>query len=168
MNKKVAITGHTSGIGKALFDRLIPNAIGFSRSNGYNIQDSKDRTRIIKESANCDIFINNAHAGFGQTYLAIDLFREWKDKTKTVVNVGSKIAERFTLPDDKLDLLNYQAEKITLKEMSIRLNSPTCKVHYRWFGYVGTETILIKYPNFTPSDYITVDQAVDIILKDII
>jgi hypothetical protein len=30
-----AITGHTKGIGKCVFDRLSPNIIGFSKSTGY-------------------------------------------------------------------------------------------------------------------------------------
>ena len=33
---KIAITGHTKGIGKAIAD-LYPNVIGFSRSKGYDI-----------------------------------------------------------------------------------------------------------------------------------
>ena len=161
---KVALTGHTSGIGKAIFERLSPNAKGFSRSTGYDINNYADRVRIIEEATDCDIFINNA-SGNGQTYLAIELFRKWKDTNKIIINVGSKIAEMFVLPDDKLDQLQFQAEKIMLKEMSKRLSSPTCKVYYKWFGYVGTENILAKHPNLT--NYITVEQAVNIILKDI-
>ena len=48
---KYAITGHTSGIGKALYENYLPNAIGFSRSNGFNI--STDIRKIIHESKNC-------------------------------------------------------------------------------------------------------------------
>ena len=39
-----------------------------------------------------------------------------------------------------------------------------CKVEYKWFGYVGTEKILKKYPHFTSLDYISVDAAANIIL----
>ena len=66
---KIAITGHTQGIGKCAFERLSPNIIGFSKSTGYDITKFNDRKRIIEESKDCDIFINNANAGFGQTYL---------------------------------------------------------------------------------------------------
>ena len=162
---KIAITGHTQGIGKQAYDRLCPDIIGFSRSNGYDITNSNDRKRIIEESKNCDIFINNANAEFGQTLLFLELFNSWRYQNKIIINVGSRIAEIKTLPDNRQELLKYQAEKLILKEMSIRVHSPVCKVKYRWFGYVGTEKILKKYPHFTKNDYITIDEAVDIILS---
>jgi hypothetical protein len=159
------ITGHTAGIGKRLYERLSPDAIGFSLSSGYDITDINDRKRIILETRNCDVFINNATAGFGQTLLFLELFQEWKnDPTKTIINVGSRITEIKILPPNRQELLKYQAEKLILKEMSDRVIG-LCKVKYRWFGYVGTEKILKKYPNFTEADYITEDQAADIILS---
>lgn len=166
---KYAITGHTGGIGKCAFNRLSPNIIGFSKSTGYDIKNPIDRKRIIKESINCDIFINNATDEFGQTLLFLELFQEWKnDPTKTIINVGSKIAEIkygvTLLYSDTQDLLKYQAEKLILKEMSTRLIG-RCKIKYKWFSYVGTEKIIKKYPNFTEKDYITENQAVDIILS---
>jgi hypothetical protein len=159
-----AITGHTAGIGKCLYERLNPNAIGFSLSTGYNITNPIDRQRIINESKDCDVFINNATAGFGQTLLFLELFDVWKDQPKTIINVGSRIAEIKILPRDRQDLIKYQAEKLILKEMSNRVIG-LCTVKYRWFGYVGTDKILKKYPHFTESDYITENKAVDIILS---
>ena len=159
-----AITGHTAGIGKRLYERLTTSAIGFSLSTGYDITNSIDRRRIIIESYNCDVFINNATSGFGQTLLFLELFHEWKNQNKTIINVGSRIAEIKLLPNHRQDLLKYQAEKLILKEMSNRV-SGICTVKYKWFAYVGTEKILKKYPHFTTMDYITEDQAVNIILS---
>jgi hypothetical protein len=161
---KIAITGHTSGIGKRLYERLHPNIIGFSLSTGYDITNPNDRQHIITEAKDCDVFINNATAGFSQTLLFLELFDVWKDQNKTIINVGSRIAEIKILPKDRYDLLKYQAEKLILKEMSYRV-SGICKVKYKWFAYVGTEKILKKYPHFTLTDYITEDQAVDILLS---
>jgi hypothetical protein len=162
---KYSITGHTAGIGKRLYERLSPNAIGFSLSSGYDITRFDDRKKIILESKNCDVFINNATAEFGQTLLFLELFQEWRDDpTKTIINVGSRIAEVKMLPFDKQDLLKYQAEKLILKEMSSKVIG-RCKVKYKWFAYVGTEKILKKYPHFVENDYITEDQAADIILS---
>jgi hypothetical protein len=160
---KYAITGHTSGIGKNIFEKLSPDIIGFSKSTDYDITKFIDRQRIIQESKDCDIFINNAHDGFGQTLLLIELFREWKNLDKTIINVGSRISE-IILPDNRLDLLYYQSEKLILKNMSQRLIGK-CKIKYKWFSYVGTEKILKKYPHFTQDDYITEDQAAKIILS---
>lgn len=163
---KYAITGHTSGIGKRFFERLSPNVIGFSKSTGYDITSPSDRRRIINEVEDCDVFVNNANAGYGQTLLLIELFKAWKDQKKTIINVGSRVAE-MTLPISRLDLLHYQSEKLLLKEMTNKIQSvkSECVVKYKWFGYVGTEKILSKYSNFTTNDYITEDQAVDIILS---
>jgi hypothetical protein len=162
---KIAITGHTQGIGKRAYDRLCPNIIGFSRSNGYDITKSDDRKRIIEESKHCDIFINNATSEFGQTLLFLELFNNWRHQNKIIINVGSRIAEIKILPDNRQELLKYQAEKLILKEMSSRVHSSVCEVKYKWFSYVGTEKILKQYPNFTKTDYITIDEAVDIILS---
>ena len=162
---KYAVTGHTQGIGKSLFNRLTPNCIGFSRSTGHDITNASGRREIIKQSQDCDVFINNATAGIGQTLLLIDLFNEWKYTDKIIINVGSRIAEYSTAV--AYDLLSYQAEKLILKEMSVRLQGlEKCDIRYCWFGYVGTEKILQKYPNFKyPADYITEDEACDIILQ---
>ena len=56
---KISITGHTSGLGQALFNHWSNaghNLTGFSLSNGFNID-----TDIEKISdAEFDVFINNA------------------------------------------------------------------------------------------------------------
>ena len=54
---KIAITGHSRGLGRALAKCLSVNfeVIGFSRSNGYNIANIHE---VIKDSLDCDIFIN--------------------------------------------------------------------------------------------------------------
>jgi hypothetical protein len=162
---KYAITGHTSGIGKRVYERLSPNIIGFSRTNGYNIQLPDDRQRILNAVQDCDVFINCANDGFSQTLLFLELHDRWKsDCNKTIINVGSRIAEVKCLPANRSELLKYQAEKLIIKEMSARVTGQ-CKVNYRWFGYVGTLAILAKYPHFTEVDYISEDSAVDIILS---
>jgi short-subunit dehydrogenase len=163
---KYAITGHTQGIGKSLFDRLTPNCIGFSKSTGYDITIKDCRRDIVKQSHDCDVFINNATAEMGQTLLLIELFNEWKDTNKVIINVGSRIAE-FSTAVNHYNLLSYQAEKLILKEMSSILQGlEKCDIRYRWFAYVGTEKILKKYPHFKyPTDYITEQEACDIILN---
>lgn len=163
---KYAITGHTQGIGKSLFNRLSPNCLGFSKSSGYDITKKVDRLNIIRQVKDCDVFINNASDGLGQTLMLTDLFYEWKDLARVIINVGSRIAE-IKEPIWESKLLEYQAEKLILKEMALKLTGiSNCKIEYKWFGYVGTEKILKKYPTFTyPNDYITEEEACDIILN---
>ena len=162
---KYALTGHTQGIGKRLFERLSPNVIGFSKSTGYDITRPDDCRRIVAESLDCDVFINNAHRPYSQTLIFINLIKEWKDREdKTIINVGSRITD-LIVPDSAFDLLEYQASKIVLKEMTYKVPNVKCKIKYKSFGYVGTEAILAKYPHFTEKDYISLDEACDIILS---
>ena len=163
---KYAITGHTSGIGKAISES-VTNFIGFSKSTGYNINEHIDRKRIIKQCNNVDVFINNAHDTFGQTYMLLDLFHEFKDTNKTIINVGSIIAEDKTVLKNYEHLLEYQIQKKSLRTLHndlVNLDT-TLNLKYVYFGYVGTERILQKYPNMSPTEYITVDNAVSIILS---
>jgi len=164
---RYAITGHTQGVGKRAYERLSPDIIGFSRSTGYNINDPVSRKKIVDLSYDCDVFINNATDNFAQTYMFLDIVEAWYDKPeKTIINVGSRIAEVRLLPESHRHLSYYHAEKLALKQFSNQYSlSAKCKISYRWFAYVGTEKILRKYPHFTPNDYITEDQAVDIILS---
>jgi len=82
---KIAITGHTSGIGKALYDYYSVNneVIGFSRSNGYNLPNSL--SDVIEESKGCDLFINSCYADGVQ----IDLFRGLVDHVGKMIVMGS-------------------------------------------------------------------------------
>lgn len=160
---KIAVTGHTAGIGKCLFERLSPNVIGFSRSNGYDITIEQDRQRIVEAVRNCHVFVNNANSGFGQTLMFLDVFNSWaNDPTKVIINVGSRIADCI-LPTDRYDLLRYQAEKTILKTMSFRVKGQ-CRIKYHSLGYVSTEKIKLKYPTL-PDGCISEDQAVDLILS---
>jgi len=164
---KYAVTGHTEGIGAGLYNRLEGNCIGFSRANGYDITVPDDRLKILHESADCDVLINNAFAGFGQSELLLDAFYHWGDTNKTIINVGSRIAEGSLPSSVNKGLLSYQMHKASLKHLCTDLNNYGCNlnIEYVWFGYVGTQKILDKYPNMSTKMYISVDEAVNKILE---
>jgi len=88
---KIAITGHTSGIGKAIYNAFPPSeVIGFSRENGHNITDVFHRDKIIKEVEDCDVFINNAHEEFAQVHMLNELYQKWQySKNKLIINIGT-------------------------------------------------------------------------------
>jgi NADP-dependent 3-hydroxy acid dehydrogenase YdfG len=91
---KIAITGHTQGIGLALakkFEELGHTVQGFSRSNGYDISDDSNLDRIVSDSDSCDIFINNAMHGYAQTKLLYKIHSNWLDQNRMIVNMGSKV-----------------------------------------------------------------------------
>ena len=52
---KVAITGHTKGLGKESSKRF-DAALGFSSSNGYDVSDDFGRVKIMHEIKDCDVF----------------------------------------------------------------------------------------------------------------
>ena len=87
MTKKIVITGHTSGIGKAIFDKFTEvschKIIGMSRSNGYDIE--KDFDKIVEEASGADFFVNNAYRDGQQ----LKLFHALKDKVNMMVVMGS-------------------------------------------------------------------------------
>jgi len=128
---KIAITGHTKGIGLALaegFKKQGHKVIGFSRSNGYDIVNPKNVDKIIKKSADCDVFINNAYSGnftsvmegFIQTDLLLKLHQLWRGQSKKIVVIGSSLSEvyRSLHPDTeeaKYGLLMYETHKISLE-----------------------------------------------------
>jgi hypothetical protein len=87
MEKKIIITGHTHGVGKAIYDKFkeisCREIVGMSRSNGYDIE--KDFDKIIAEAEGCEMFINNAYCEQRQLHLVEAL----KDKVDMMVVMGS-------------------------------------------------------------------------------
>ena len=95
---KIAITGHTSGIGAATMNLLKSQGhkvLGFSRHNGWDFTDKETRKEFIEEldDAKFDCFINNAYPhkfyqsmeGFFQVELLNKAWLLWekkKDKKK--------------------------------------------------------------------------------------
>lgn len=87
---KCIVTGHTSGVGKAIYDHFLSkgwDVRGMSRSNGYDISINQDR--IVSETIGCDIFVNCAYASDAQT----ELLDKLKDKVKSMIVVGSVAAD---------------------------------------------------------------------------
>lgn len=85
---KIGITGHTRGLGKSIYDKLIKfhDVIGFSRSNGFDVQNV---SKIINNENQLDVFINNVYYGTQQSNIFIEFFEKWKDLEKTIININS-------------------------------------------------------------------------------
>jgi hypothetical protein len=83
---KAVITGHTRGVGKALYDSLKAaewEVVGLSRSNGYDIE--LDFDKVVEAATGADLFINNTYRDKQQTKLVHAL----KDKVGKMVVMGS-------------------------------------------------------------------------------
>lgn len=95
---KIAITGHTKGIGKEIFEYFQSQGhtcIGFARSNGYDIGLKEDRERILTETLDCDIFVNNACVltDNSQFILLRAKHAQWLKTNKIIINVSSKAGD---------------------------------------------------------------------------
>jgi NAD(P)-dependent dehydrogenase (short-subunit alcohol dehydrogenase family) len=113
---KVAITGHTKGIGLALANIFKHNGhevVGFARTNGYDISKVESRTEIINQVADCDIFINNAHAHFSQCDMLFELWNSWQGQKKKIINLSTSYIQRHEISTRDIA---YKTAKVALED----------------------------------------------------
>jgi NAD(P)-dependent dehydrogenase (short-subunit alcohol dehydrogenase family) len=149
---KIAVTGHTKGIGKAIADLYYTDeVVGFSSSNGYDLSDSTTVDKIITSSINCDIFVNNAYHGTAQVDIFEKLLTHWNnDPTKTIVNINSRTI--YNPPNQR----QYTADKKLLRGSAvtaIRDFNRKCRIININPGYVKTDmtsSVHDQYKMLTP------------------
>lgn len=136
-NRRLAVTGHTSGLGQAIY-QLYPSSVGFSRSNGYDISNADDRARIINQSSQCDVFVNNAYAGNAQIDLLYELFANWHDSDRFIINISSNSGDGI-----KPDPNRYAVYKSALDKASQQLTyrKSRCKICNLRFGWLDTPRV---------------------------
>ena len=113
---KVAITGGTAGIGLALarqFEAVGHEVIALSRRNGYNIRSIPKIATAIEP---CDMFINNAQAGFAQTELLFEIWRRWEGLNKTIVNISTQMTNMQLPPKREWDEYLVQKKALEVAE----------------------------------------------------
>lgn len=124
-NKKIAITGENSGIGKACFDlfKRDNDVIGFSpHGTGHDLTKKIDYEFAIDYIKNCDIFINNAYPK-NYRMLQVDMlnamFDDWQHKeSKAIVTIGSQ-AQYVTRAD--INHQRYATSKLMIEATVDRL-----------------------------------------------
>jgi hypothetical protein len=136
----IVITGHTSGIGLALFNYFKQQGhtcIGFSRSTGYDISKQADRRKIVISSANSDIFINNAYNNWddSQFLMMQEMINVWRGKDKLIINSASAITDYKRPENDPME--NYVYTKGLLDKFCVehRTLPSICNLK---LGYVDT------------------------------
>lgn len=120
---KCVITGHTTGIGKFLYDHFSSKkfeVIGISRTTGFDL--THDLNNVIKLSEGCDLFINSASVGTAQLELLNNLY----NKVNKMIVFGS-IAGDF---NEQLNS-EYSKNKFDLHKRCVDLNLlPNSKILY--------------------------------------
>jgi NADP-dependent 3-hydroxy acid dehydrogenase YdfG len=140
--KKVAITGHTSGIGKEVYDWCYAHGYdvrGYSRSTGYNLVENnglKIAQALLDWSP--DIVFNNAWMPNAQLNILKALHKKWKNQEKVIINTGSLAAflptyENSTYADNKKEMSEYVVA--ASQEYPVKNK---CRLHNVSFGWVKT------------------------------
>jgi len=153
---KVAITGHTAGIGKAFyqyFSKKNAEVIGMSRANGYDLNTDVDR--IIENAKDCDIFINNAYRDDKQLQLLNGLYKH----VHRIVVCGS--LSRFY---PELILTDYVHEKQALAERCRILSlapDGVANILHLDLSFIESTNVDLTDPNvFTSDNFIKFDEIV--------
>lgn len=126
MFNNIAITGHTSGLGKGLYEHFISKGCkvkGFSLNNGFDISKKENIDRIIELTANCDLFFNNAYSGYAQ----VELMKLWQQQhwsdNHFIINTSSIAAEPLAdIPNNFPWLTPYGEEKYAVNKTSWEIN----------------------------------------------
>lgn len=93
MDRKIIITGHTSPMGKDVYNHYSKtnDCLGVSRNTGYDLTKGEDQDRVVSEALSRDIFLNIAHVDTAQSTLLMKLKQRWSVEAplKKVITVGS-------------------------------------------------------------------------------
>tara|TARA_B100000029_G_C17373655_1_gene887097 strand:- start:313 stop:840 length:528 start_codon:yes stop_codon:yes gene_type:complete len=138
MNKHIAVTGSSKKIGKAIHEAF-PNAVACGRDRGGDITTIEGRTTILHQAMACDVFINNAHDGFGQVDMLNTMFKAWQHKeNKHIINIG---VDTVPYTDWQVVHKKYPIEKMALHAQAELLQNEErkCKITTLALGYVDTE-----------------------------
>ena len=113
---KIAITGHSAGIGQALakqYQLLGHEITGISRRDGNNIRNVSKICDMIEP---CDMFVNNAQAGYAQTELLFEMARRWTGTKKHIVVISTQMTQDPVSVLPGLEMDQYRIQKVALEE----------------------------------------------------
>ena len=153
---KIAITGHTKGIGKCIKDLLEKDGhevVGASTSTGINVMRPKSVISWI-EKENTDVFVNNVYAPNSQCNILYQLYEKWQYEDKLIINMSSTSGEshtHFQQMGFNKDWTPYVSDKARLNFASLYLSERfnehhKCKVTNVAAGFVDTQAVAMFKP----------------------
>jgi nucleoside-diphosphate-sugar epimerase len=148
---KIAITGHTAGIGQALTKVLSQDheIVGLSKRDGYNIRSTAKIAGLIEP---CDMFINNAQEGYAQTELLFEVVRRWQDTNKTIMIISTMMTQEPISALPGLDMDQYRIQKIALEQAVIQIRHQ----------YPRLKIVIVRPGNIATSPNKTVPPSADV------
>ena len=146
---KIAITGGTAGIGQALgnaYQTRGHEVVTLSRRTGYNIHAI---SKIVNEIDSCDVFINNAQAGYAQTELLFEMAQRWAGTKKHIIVISTMMTQ---FPTTSIGLTPYLIQKIALEQAVKQLRSHR----------LGVKLTIVRPGNIATSPEKTVPPSADV------
>jgi NADP-dependent 3-hydroxy acid dehydrogenase YdfG len=125
---KIAITGHTAGIGQALancYHSRGHEIVGLSKRNGDNIRNTMKISQRIEP---CDMWINNAQDGFAQTELLFEMARRWQGTRKHIMVISTMMTQQPSSSLPGLDMDFYRVQKVALEESIRQIRNRKIKI----------------------------------------
>ena len=149
---KIAITGHTAGIGQALaqeYTLASHKIVGLSTREGNNIRNIP---KICNQIESCDMFINNAQAGYAQTELLFEMANRWQGTGKHILIISSMMTQQPVSSLTGLDMDHYRVQKIVLEEAVKQIRNRKLKI----------KITIVRPGNIATSEDKTVPPAADV------
>ena len=149
---KIAITGHTAGIGQALAKQYADRGheiVGLSKREGHNIRVIPKIADLIEP---CDVFINNAQAGYAQTELLFEMAKRWTGTKKHIVVISTMMTQDPVSSIEGLDMDQYRIQKIALEQAVQQIRHRKLRVR----------TTIVRPGNIATSPEKTVPPAADV------
>ena len=149
---KIAITGHTAGIGHALakeYQLGCHEIVCLSQRVGNNILT----TPIICDQIEpCDVFVNNAQAGYAQTELLFEMANRWQGTKKHIIVISTIMTQEPVSSFNELGMDHYRLQKVTLEEA----------VHQIRYRKLKVKITIVRPGNIATSPDKTVPPAADV------
>ena len=132
---KILITGHTRGIGKAIFDLFNEKGFackGVSKSTGYDIEDDTDR--IIEMVKGFEYVVLNAYKHDSQTIMLKKIIEKYQNFNKKIAVITSTSGtsagedENFNRPEyveycqhkkNLIDCISNVQQELLMKPLSV-------------------------------------------------
>ena len=149
---KIAITGHTAGIGQALakqYQTAGHEIVGLSQRDGNNIRNTP---KICDQIEPCDVFVNNAQAGYAQTELLFEIAQRWSGTGKQIIVISTMMTQEPVSSLTGLGMDHYRLQKVTLEEAVRQIR------HRR----LGVKIVIVRPGNIATSPDKTVPPAADV------
>jgi NADP-dependent 3-hydroxy acid dehydrogenase YdfG len=149
---KIAITGHTAGIGQAMANQYQSRGheiVGISRREGHNIRVIPKVCDLIEP---CDVFVNNAQAGFAQTDLLFEMSKRWTQSRKHIIVISTMMTQDPVSVLPGIAMTEYRVQKVTLEHAVQQLRHAN----------LGMRFTVVRPGNIATSADKTVPPAADI------